>query len=404
MTGDHTVMANYVTPPLAWKKLTGPWSSDCDTSFGAIAIHPAHPNVIYIGSSHPTNGCGLYKSTDAGKNWTAIDNGFDLVGVPPFQHYPAVSKIVIAPSDFHVLYIGTISDIGIGGFGRILRSNTGGRQWFDASGRITGIFFVHEINAPVLDLAVNPRNLDEVFVGLVKAGIFKTANGGKHWKQIRPGTLVDGATDYFYTVKIAPSKPSLIYGAGFTTYNTSIFPCVYSEGGGGDCIDFEGVLPFFPFQITGGGAASNSLNYPVTINGIDGPLITDLAIDPSNEKVLYASTIAYLAPSAIIPAPVPNFGVFKTEDGGLNWQAVNDSTDSNLSQFPIFRLLMDPSAAGTLYAVSGTSGIFKTTNGGQQWQKLTTTALPDGTFVGNIAIGAGNIYALTSNGVYVLSQ
>lgn len=46
-----------------WQKLTGPWSADCDESFNAIAVHPTNRNIIYIGNSHGTKGCGLYKST-----------------------------------------------------------------------------------------------------------------------------------------------------------------------------------------------------------------------------------------------------------------------------------------------------------------------------------------------------
>jgi hypothetical protein len=59
----------------AWQKLSGPWSGDCDNSFGGIAIHPNNSNIIYLGSSHPTNGCEIYKSVDAGGTWTPINNG-----------------------------------------------------------------------------------------------------------------------------------------------------------------------------------------------------------------------------------------------------------------------------------------------------------------------------------------
>jgi len=388
-----------------WRKLNGSWNSDCDGSFGAIAVASGNRDTVYIGSSRSSEPCGLYKSANSGKTWTAINTGFPQFGIFPFQQYPSVSKIAIASSDHSVVYVGTI--FGDGTSGRILRSDNAGRVWTDASGQSTLGIFAPTINAPVLDISISPVNASIVFSGLSKAGIFKTQNSGKDWMLVRGGTLVPGETDNFYVVRFAQSNLSMAYGAGFTAFSGSLFPCVISEGGEGDCVDFKGDVPFSPFILTdeNGGTLFSSLLYPTTILG-NGPLITDLAIDPSDSNTVYASTIAYAALSIeIIPAPVPNLGVFKTQDGGLHWKPVNGSSDLDVSQFPLFRLVMDPIDPHTLYAVAGASGIFVTTNGGENWKRVLMNGLPTGTFIGNLALGdSRRLYALTSSGVYVLGN
>jgi 6-phosphogluconolactonase (cycloisomerase 2 family) len=381
-----------------WTKLNGPWSSDCDGSFGAIAADPRKSNVIYIGSSSQSNACGLFKSVDGGQTWQAINNGFPKVGILGFQHYPAVSKIVVSPSKPNVIYVGTI--FGGGTLGSIVRSIDGGRTWTDASGQSPLGISPRTIHDPVLDLSVDPTNPSVAMAGLSKAGIFKTIDGGQNWSLIRGGS--QGATDNFYVVRFAQANPSIAYGAGFTAFNGPLFPCVIATQ---DCVEFEGDLPFPPFELTGGGAKFNFRNFPVVLSGGQGPLITDLAIDPTNANIVYASTIAYGALSGIIPAPVPNLGVFKTQDGGSQWQTANGPSYADLSQFPIFRLVMDPNAPSTLYAVTGSSGVFMTITGGQQWQQLSMNGLLNGTFVANLALGGnGTLYALTSSGVYVFNN
>jgi photosystem II stability/assembly factor-like uncharacterized protein len=388
-----------------WRKLNGSWNSDCDGSFGAIAVDPGNRDTVYVGSSRSSRACGLYKSTNSGKTWTAINTGFPQFGIFPFQQYPSVSKIAIAPSDHSVVYVGTI--FGDGTFGQILRSDNAGRIWTDASGQPTLGIFAPTINAPVLDISISPTDASIVFVGLSKAGIFKTQDNGKDWTLVQGGTLVEGETDNFYVVRFAQSNLSMAYGAGFTAFSGSLFPCVISEGGAGDCVDFQGDVPFFPFVLTteNGGTRFSPLPHPATILG-NGPLITDLAIDPFDSNTVYASTIAYAALSEkIIPAPVPNLGVFKTQDGGLHWNPVNGSSDLNVSQYPLFRLVMDPTDPHTLYAVAGASGIFVTTNGGQNWERVSMDGLPTGTFIGNLALGNNRrLYALTSSGVYTLGN
>ncbi|HTH30365.1 MAG TPA: hypothetical protein VL946_03395, partial [Lacibacter sp.] len=70
-------------------------------SIGALAIDQKNPKVIYAGTgeSNMRNsvsiGDGLYKSTDAGDNWTKI-------GLDSTEH---ISKVIVDPANSSVIYV-----------------------------------------------------------------------------------------------------------------------------------------------------------------------------------------------------------------------------------------------------------------------------------------------------------
>jgi len=93
-----------------------------------------------------------------------------------------------------------------------------------------------------------------------------------------------------------------------------------------------------------------------------GAKVNCLAIHPENESIIYAG--------------FSSGGLFKTLDGGLNWQAI---FDDQLFQ-AIGAISIDPSNPETVYVGTGDpdisgypfigNGVFKTTNGGEEWQHL----------------------------------
>ncbi|MEP6767207.1 MAG: hypothetical protein ABJC61_00960 [Acidobacteriota bacterium] len=72
-----------------------------------------------------------------------------------------------------------------------------------------------------------------------------------------------------------------------------------------------------------------------------------LAIDPQASANLYAGT---------------DRGVFKSQDGGISWSAVNNG----LTALTVYALVLDPSAPGTVYAGTN-AGVFRSTNGANAW-------------------------------------
>ena len=60
----------------------------------AIAVHPANPDVVYVGAAQG----GVYRSTNGGTSWTKIFEAADSL---------AIGALALAPSDPSILYVGT---------------------------------------------------------------------------------------------------------------------------------------------------------------------------------------------------------------------------------------------------------------------------------------------------------
>jgi len=118
--------------------------------------------------------------------------------------------------------------------------------------------------------------------------------------------------------------------------------------------------------------------------GPEGGNVSALAIPPGNPNVLYAGTYGS--------------GVFKTMDGGANWNV------TGLIDVAVNTLAIDPGAPDTVYAGTGIyswtrAGVYKSTDGGDTWVE---TGLKD-LVVNVIAIDPTSpnvVYAGTSNGIW----
>jgi photosystem II stability/assembly factor-like uncharacterized protein len=144
----------------------------------AIAIHPRHPDTIWIGSASG----GLWKSTSAGAGaeaWGYVDTGFPTI---------SVSEIVIDTTNPNVMYLGTgefrrynqpgmvgtpgaRATYGIG----ILKSTDGGNTWAQ-----TGLNWALEEYKAIQRIVINPQNTQTLYTA-TSEGIYKSTNGGDSW-------------------------------------------------------------------------------------------------------------------------------------------------------------------------------------------------------------------------------
>ncbi len=99
------------------------------------------------------------------------------------------------------------------------------------------------------------------------------------------------------------------------------------------------------FKTTDGGNNWNALNLPVNDASIQ-----TIVFDPSTPSTMYVGS---------------NAGVFKSTDSGGTWTPLNNF---DVSSVPNIRsLAIDPTAPSTIYAGTSGFGLFKTTNGGSTW-------------------------------------
>jgi photosystem II stability/assembly factor-like uncharacterized protein len=225
-----------------WQVLSGLPSSATVTAF---AIDPQSSATIYAASA-PWNGVGgLFKSTDAGQTWTALN----IAGL----QNPCVLAVVINPSQPALLY--AVAN------GSVYKTTTAGNSWALAS---TGLPVYVDYMDYVYYLAIAPSSPSVLYAGTTM-GVFVTSNSGASWK---PASLA--WDDNIWGIAVDPSSPSVAYAAVE----------VRNDG--------------FVAKINPGGS---KLVYSTWLGGTDDDLIQGVALNSSGDAVVTGSSASQDFPS-----------------------------------------------------------------------------------------------------------
>lgn len=251
----------------------------------AIAIDPLDTATIYAG----TNGGGVFKSSDGGRNWTALNSGLSLG-----ERF--VQALVIDPSNPNVLYLGTLASNAAG----VFKSTNGGQTWSTSN---SGLPFTHGSA-----LAIHPRNSATLYLGAgngpVPGAVHKSTNGGQSWSQT--GLINVGISG----VVVDPVNPNTVYAVGFnavykSTNEGQSWTASYTSA------SVLAIDPTRPSTILAAGAQGifKSINSGESWTQLSALATRSLSIDPINSNVMYAGT--------------NEAGVLKSTDGGITWQPAN---------------------------------------------------------------------------------
>ena len=205
----------------------------------------------------------------------------------------------------------------------------------------------YNIGGRITAIAVNPQNPNIIIAGAAAGGIFKTTNGGLNWT---------AKTDQW---------PSLSVGAlVMHPVNPNIIYC--GTGEGNSAID---VYPGF------GVLKSTDMGETWNISGLTEALhIPAMDIHPLDPNIIYASVMAFRSFGQ-------NKGIYKSTNGGVNWNKVlfvSDSTsgvdvkvspdDLNLVYAAMWERIRTPPSISKTGGIS--SGLYRSSNGGANWQLL----------------------------------
>ena len=218
-------------------------------------------------------------------------------------------------------------------------------------------------------------------------GVWKTTDYGLTWNPI----FDDQPTGSVGALAIAPPNPDVIYvgsGEGLRRPDLSVGDGIYKSADGGHTWQHLGLR--------------------------DAQQIGAILVDPHDPNRVFVAAVGHPY------GPNSERGVFRSTDGGTNWQKILYKNED----IGAIDVAFDPTNAQTIYAVMWASrrppwttggsygapgsGLFKSSDGGTTWQEL-TKGLPSGADLGRIGLAIApsdpkRMYALVQSekagGVY----
>ena len=129
------------------------------TNVYSLVINPITPTNLYLGTiSH-----GVYKSTDGGSIWSAVNFGLTNNDI---------YALAIDPLTPSTLYAGTYG-------GGVFKSTNGGESRSASNSGLT--------RTDIISLAINPTSPTTLYLGTDGGGVFKSTNGGGNWSVVNNG-------------------------------------------------------------------------------------------------------------------------------------------------------------------------------------------------------------------------
>lgn len=284
----------------------------------AMAIDFSNPDIIYAAGIGCVGGSGVWKSTDKGTTWNRMNNGF-----PSDRPYPVINTMVMHPTNPEILYVGGRPFGGPAPSIGVYKTTDGGDSWAESNNGL--------INMEIRALAIDPLNPDIMFAATA-GGLFKSDDAGAQWDST---SLTDPLVR---SLAIDPQNTDVVYAGmyGPTTVNKS----------------------------TDGGETWESIS--VTD---DDTTVICITLAPSNSNIIYAGTIGDDA----------GVYVYKSTDAGQIWQRKSNGLpqlhdpDSMRWHGPkgLNTLAIDPLNPNTVYAgIATEGGIYKTADGGENWEEM----------------------------------
>jgi photosystem II stability/assembly factor-like uncharacterized protein len=228
--------------------------------------------------------------------------------------------------------------------GGVWKSSDGGRSWKNVSDG----FFGGSVGA----VAVSDWDPNVVYAGggevTVRGnvshgdGLWKSTDAGKSWKL---SGLADGRQ--IVRIRIHPKNPDLVYAA--------VLGHVFGPG------ETRGV-----YRSQDGGGHWQRVLY---VNDRAGAV--DLAMDPVNPRVLYASLWNFKRTPYSLESGGPGSGIWKSTDGGDHWSELTRNPGLPKGTIGINGVAVSATNPENLYAIveAEEGGLFRSRDGGKTWAK-----------------------------------
>jgi len=231
--------------------------------------------------------------------------------------------------------------------GGVWKTTDGGQTWKSVSDG----FFGGSIGA----VAVAPSDPAVVYVGAGEEtirgnvshgdGMWKSTDAGKTWKHIG---LEDSR--HISRIRVHPNNPDLVYVAAMGhAFGPNEQRGVFRSKDGGKT--WERIL----FVSRDAGAV-------------------DLTFDPSNSRILYASTWRFRRSPYSFESGGEGSALWKSTDGGDNWQELSRNKGMPKGTLGIIGVTVSPTNPQNVYAIveAKDGGVYRSRDAGETWTKVST--------------------------------
>jgi len=245
----------------------------------------------------------------------------------------------------------------------------------------------------IVGILQNPKDPDQLFARCDVAGMFKSSDRGKSWKQINRGM----SQCHHHSVEsfaISPHNPSVLFRCSGEARGNHMFGDIHKSTNGGetwypvlDQLDYAGnganrmlgemigVDPFNPGRVVAGGFSkgiyySEDQGESWKFGGLDKEPLGFVAFHPYVRNKLYVGTLSKLRYQEYL---YPNGGydreavgrLYESNDGGKTFELIYES-----DQIEFGDIAFDPKRQDVLLVSGLESGVHRSTDGGHTFSRV----------------------------------
>ncbi len=283
------------------------------------AVYEGQRLTVYIGAASG----GVWKSVNGGSTFKPV---FDK------QPVQSIGAVTIDPKNPKVVWVGTgeswtRNSVSVGD--GVYKSVDGGDNWINV-----GL----KDSERIAKILVDPSSTDTVYACTTgklwsdsdERGVYKTTDGGKTWTKVLKGA---NASTGCSMISLDKQNPKTIY-AGMWDFRRQGW--TFRSGGAGPNMPSGSGL----FKSSDGGASWTELDEK-SAKGLPSKPWGRVAVTaaPSKPSVVYA----------VIEAEAPKNGLYRSDDSGQTWTALDRSQSMIWRPFYFANLIVDPKNENKIY-------------------------------------------------------
>ena len=300
----------------------------------------------------------IYVGAASGGVWKSVNGGTTFKPVFDKEPVQSIGAITIDPKNAKTIWVGTgepwtrnSTSVGDG----VYKSTDGGDNWINL-----GL----NDSERIAKILVDPVNANTVYVCATgklwsdsdQRGVYRTTDGGKTWTKVLKGV---NASTGCGTMSMDSKNPQTLYASmwdfrrqGWTFRSGGEGPNAFSGSG--------------LFKSTDSGTSWSELDDKST-QGLPPKPWGRIAVTvaPSKPNVVYAT----------IEAAMPKDGLYRSDDGGKTWVALDRSQNMIWRPFYFATLIVDPKDENKIYKPDGS--LIASNDGGKSFSNISGGAHGD---------------------------